>query len=463
MKTRLLFLTVFLLIFIVFLVGNNIPFEHRVLFMVNFSVLYFFTILYMFNHKEYSPFIASYIVFSYLFFIIAPILQIDSFFAENNKRLFNGLRYSDELILKTNVLIILFNSVFFLVYFSLIKRESSPIIIKFSPKIPFYILLLFVLNIVVFIWKLDYLIEKISLTSFSSIISKSEGIINAKFLFYLPLAPLILGIDYIKRNWRHRKLNFYIIVIIVVLLLLLLLLYKNPLTAKRNALGPIYIALMYFVYSKWINSNFKILVILFFSLIVIFPATSLITHSNKALSEMSFKETFTVEHISESISSQLVSLNFDAFMMVATTIDYTEKEGFAMGTQLLPSLFFFIPRAIWKDKPITTGELMGEHIQKYHDESRWFHNLADPLVAESYVDFGFVGIILFGILLALICLKFVNWLKSNDPLRQFAAFYFAIHLIFLLRGDLTNGYVYFILPFFAFYVFPKFIMKIFKL
>ncbi|WP_445749084.1 hypothetical protein [Polaribacter sp.] len=462
MKKRLFILLIFLIVFIVLQVSNSAPIQHRVLFIVSFSIIFFFTAFYLLNEKDFSPFIGSYIVFSFLFFIMAPILQLDEFFNKENQRFFNGLIYSNSLILKANFLIILFNLIFFTVYFSFNKYFKKQKKIIPNRYIPFYILFFFLVNVIIFILKYDYLITKISLTSYINNTSKMSGILSDKFLFFLPFAPLILGVNYLKNNWKNKRQNFYIIYYIVIVILFIFLLYKNPLTEKRNALGPVYISLIFLFIPKWINTNFKILSILLLSLVIFFPLSSLITHSNKNLSEMSFKEMISYKNVKKSVSNQFTSLNFDAFLMTASTIDYVEKNGHSMGRQLLPTGLFFIPRAIWKNKPISSGELIGKHIQKHHDKSKWFHNLALPFVAESYIDFGIIGIIIYAILLAFLCLKFVNWLKSDDPLRQLSAFYFAIHLIFLLRGDFTNGFVYFFLPFLAFFIFPKIFMKLLK-
>jgi hypothetical protein len=462
MKKRLFLLLVLLIVFVVLQVSNTAPIQHRILFIVSFGVLFFFTAFYLLNERDFSPFIASYIVFSFLFLIMAPILQFDKYFNGNSNHFFNGLTYSNELILKTNILIILFNLIFFTSYFYLNKYYKKPKVLAYNRFTPFYILAFLIINLIVFVAKYDYLMTKINFTSFSSTTSKMNEIINNKFFLFLPFAPLVLGINYLKNNWNSRKQNFYIIYSMVIVLFFLFLFYKNPLTEKRNALGPVYISLIFIIVPKWINTNFKILFLLLFSLIVLFPLSSLITHSDKDLSDMSLTEIVSYKNVKESVSSQFTSLNFDAFLMAATTIDYVEKEGHSKGRQLLPSALFFVPRAIWASKPITSGQLIGEHIQKNHDKNKSFHNLAMPFVAESYIDFGVFGVIFYAILLAFICLKFVNWLKSNDPLRQLSAFYFSIHLIFLLRGDLTNGFVYFFIPFLAFFVFPKIVMKLLK-
>ena len=52
---------------------------------------------------------------------------------------------------------------------------------------------------------------------------------------------------------------------------------------------------------------------------------------------------------------------------------------------------------------------------------------------------------------------FMRWMKSGDFLKEIMAFYFAVHLIFLLRGDLANGLTYYVGPLIASYFIPKII------
>jgi len=73
-----------------------------------------------------------------------------------------------------------------------------------------------------------------------------------------------------------------------------------------------------------------------------------------------------------------------------------------------------------------------------------FSNLSNPLVSEGYINFGIVGVILVAIGLAIAILKLMTWLKSDNYLKKIMAFYFGMHLIFLLRGDFANGFSYYI-------------------
>mgnify|MGYP000021656432 CR=1 FL=1 len=83
-------------------------------------------------------------------------------------------------------------------------------------------------------------------------------------------------------------------------------------------------------------------------------------------------------------------------------------------------------------------------------------------IGDVYINFGFIGIVALAILLAFFMIKFIVWLKTNDCLKQFIAFYFAVHLMFLLRGDLTNGFSYFIGPLVSIVLLPKLLTRVIK-
>jgi len=114
---------------------------------------------------------------------------------------------------------------------------------------------------------------------------------------------------------------------------------------------------------------------------------------------------------------------------------------------------FFIPRGIWEEKPISTGELVGNHLIDTYDFT--YSNLSNPLVSEGFINFGVLGVIIAPMALAIVIVKAISWLKSEDYLKKIMAFYLAIHLIFLLRGDFTNGYTYYVGALIGVLVIPK--------
>lgn len=88
--------------------------------------------------------------------------------------------------------------------------------------------------------------------------------------------------------------------------------------------------------------------------------------------------------------------DYDAYSMLARSIDYLGAVGCSWGFQFVGVLLFFIPRAIWPSKPVGTGYMISQA------QGQAFNNVSCPLPAEMLVNFGFVGMLaaafLFGVL-----------------------------------------------------------------
>ena len=145
-------------------------------------------------------------------------------------------------------------------------------------------------------------------------------------------------------------------------------------------------------------------------------------------------------------SSTYNNADFDAYSMFARGIDYVSQNGHTNGHQILASLLFLIPRAIWSDKPVPSGQFIAEA------QHQFFTNLSFPLIGEGYLDFGVLGIFVFAIVFAKITSKldYEYWHNSDisSVIRYVYPFSFGI-FIFLQRGSMQPVVVYT----FAFYLF----------
>ena len=430
-------------------------------FFISFLIITLITYYHLFIEKEYSPFISAYIVFNYLFFLLAPIIQIGSF-TETNNRFATRMIYDVGLSLKTNGLIILFNLIFFSSYVFFKKKYKNKIDKIIAPKneknLPLTILTLFVISIAVLYFSMDFMMDELSRPNWlKSTYSVFELLVQKKVLFMIPLAIIVLCYQFYK---NQSKINNNTLIIFFILLgsFLLLLWFKNPLTEKRNALGPIYIALIFLFYPKVLNSNVKITSFLFFAMILLFPLFQIFTHIDYSFEAIINNPSLLTKEFTDSkFATTFNTLNYDAFSNISATIEYVSINGFSYGFQLLSGLLFFVPRAIWSSKPTSTGELVGDFIIDKYDFN--FNNLSNPLVSEGYINFGIFGVILLSLVLAFVMVKLLVWLKRPDQLKKIIAFYFAIHLLFLLRGDFTNGYAYFIGTVLGVLVIPKIVHK----
>ncbi len=433
-------------IFMAIFVFLEVPILTKISFFVNFLVLIGFTYYNIKVEKDFSPFLSVFIVFNLLFFIVSPLVQINEIVSVGFKgtgSFIQAFPFYESICIRANLYILIFNCVFafFYIYFKK-KFVIYNTITKEYKNTPAVLLFLFLFCIIVFLINIKTIIFQFQHEYYEEAeqTSVSKYLIVQKFLFFIPLAGVILSYFYLKSKESISK-NYSFVLFLFIGFLSILLILKNPLTEKRNALGPLYITLFFLFYKKYLSDNYKVLRFMFVSMVFFFPLMSIITHSRYSLSQMIAKPILLYKNIEYlSVTDAFNSLHYDAYPNFLATIDYFDNKTIVYGEQLLCSLFFFVPRSIWESKPDTTGFVVGNYlIDKYKFD---WDNLSNPYISEGYINFGFIGILLFAVILSFVFVKMIKWLQSGDILKSVFAFYFAIYLMYFLRGDLTSGFAY---------------------
>lgn len=435
-------------------------------FFVNFLIITAIAYYHLNIERVFSPFLTSFVVFNYLFFFLAPVFQISSM-DYLNFRFPNDFAYSESSVVVANILILIFNLVFILSYLffkenKLDNKEEQSFEPNFKYNTPLVILALLVICFFITLLNYEYLLNDISNSVYViSGESTSSLLLKKKFLFFIPLAGIVIALRYLQITNKINQ-NTVFIFFFLIAFLVLLFFFKNTFTEKRNTLGPIYISLIYLFFPRLLNSNAKFFLFMFLAMVVIFPLSSTLTHIDASLEQIFAEPRLIYDSFLRfgSISGAFESLHYDAFANIMATVEYVKLYGLSWGYQLLSVCLFFIPRSFWFTKPLSTGELIGNHL--FETTPRNFTNLSNPVVSEGFINFGLGGIVALAILLAFFIIKFLVWLKTNDCLKHFIAFYFAVHLMFLLRGDLTNGFSYFIGPLVSIVLLPKLLIRIIK-
>lgn len=126
--------------------------------------------------------------------------------------------------------------------------------------------------------------------------------------------------------------------------------------------------------------------------------------------------------------------DFDGFQSTLNVIQYTMGNFFTLGKQLLGAVLVFVPRSIWSGKPYPTGQVAAEFVG--YD----FTNISSPIVAELYMDFGFIGVTLLSMMLGVVVRKIDSFSIAakqfnNHKIIILSAIIFSFFLI-LLRGPL---------------------------
>jgi hypothetical protein len=134
-----------------------------------------------------------------------------------------------------------------------------------------------------------------------------------------------------------------------------------------------------------------------------------------------------------------VSPDYDSFANVVNGYLIAQREGIEVGRQFLGVMLFWVPRAVWVDKPVDTG--------MYLAQSRGYPvvNLSAPLWIELYFNGGFLLLII-----AMFALGYVLHAWDTRIDRQLAVFkmpsvlgsILPFYMFILLRGSLLQAMPY---------------------
>lgn len=148
--------------------------------------------------------------------------------------------------------------------------------------------------------------------------------------------------------------------------------------------------------------------------------------------------------IANSMASGYSTGNYDAFSVMFWCFDYVKMFDFSYGGQLLGACLFFIPRALWETKPVPSGELVFESLN-YH-----FTDISFPLPFEGYLNFGFIGLLLFALVYGLIVRK-LDWnywksrFRHTEATPSILMLYYPFLLcltFYMLRGAMMTTFTY---------------------
>lgn len=261
----------------------------------------------------------------------------------------------------------------------------------------------------------------------NSVAATPATLIMGRFLLFLPSATLLILLNETVRS--GRKLLFSRVCVLL-LLFMLVIITENTFTEKRNALGPLYIALLLVALQKWFAAGFRRLLLLVAGMVVIFPAFAILTHNKSQTISGAL-----LHQITDQIADHYFSINYDSWANIYTAVEIVKVHGMQWGHQLLGSLLFFVPSSVWSAKPLATGIFLADYLIRNY--SMWFTNLSAPLVAEGYLDFGPGGVVAYAaalawfvVLLNRIAERGAKWISL--PL----AIYSSVFLMIVLRGSL---------------------------
>jgi hypothetical protein len=261
----------------------------------------------------------------------------------------------------------------------------------------------------------------------NSLAATPATLVMQRFLLFLPSATLLILLYETVRSGRKVLFSR---VCVLLLLLVLVMITENPYTEKRNAIGPVYIALLLVLFQNWFAIQGRRLLLLVSGMVLVFPAIAIFTkNTTHTLTGLSLSQ------FSDEIADHYFSINYDSWANIYTAVEIVKVHGMQWGHQLLGALLFFVPSSIWGGKPLATGIFLAQYLIANY--SMWFTNLSAPLVAEGYLDFGPGGVIAYAVAMAWLVV-FLNRLAQRRAgwVAVPMAIYASVFLMIILRGSL---------------------------
>ena len=374
--------------------------------------------------------------FNLLFFYFIPIMQ----YHLKQFRFISG--NIDSYILEVNYMILFWNLLYmifyYIAYFQKVDNFKA-IQLHINNRI---IKIVILISIVI----IFYMYKKFGLSFF--FFRDNESTVHLgkiSFLFYnyffKPLIFFISLIVLVQKKYQQKKYHTFFIVAILFLALIL----NFPTGSARFYIFALIVSLYVTVLMKPHAQSYIFIIYLVFGIFF-----SSFLDIFRRLSNFNFDFNFDFNYFFKG--------HFDAYENFILTVKYTVLHGLEYGHTFLSSVLFFVPRSIWPEKDIGSGAMIAKsYISKIYQIDN--DNIANPFIAEWYLNFSFFGVILGAILYGYFAgridkyfkLKTLNKSFENDILLIFYGFFVGIYF-FHLRGDFMSSYAYTIGSFVAYLV-----------
>lgn len=258
-------------------------------------------------------------------------------------------------------------------------------------------------------------------------------LIMSYFIRVIPYVFLVLLL--LLKDRRDKPFKGILLVSAIVIFYV-----NNPFAAARFWLVVIILAIFCAFYLRRLKTAYPLLMMGVFG-VMFMP----IVNAGRYLTEVTPSYLFdligrTIFFVKDYLSS---SGDFDAYSNLMRAVSYVDENGITWGYQLFGSLFFWIPRQLWEEKPIGSGHM----VAKFYELK--LENISFPLPAEGYINFGLIGVIMFaisfGMLLNFIDSKYyLSKRHGSGAIRLIDVLYLFLlgMIIFITRGDMMSSFSY---------------------
>jgi hypothetical protein len=252
-----------------------------------------------------------------------------------------------------------------------------------------------------------------------------DDVVNTILTALVTLGLLVAVVALVQDRRERRTQSDAGGTLLIVLSGAVLLFLVNPIGSPRFVLATVYLGLLAALgVFRQVRSFRWISIGAIAAMFLVFPI----------LDTFRFSTTNTAQ-LADPITS-LGRGDYDSYAQIVNTAWYVDLGGVTWGNQLLGVLLFWVPRGLWPAKPADTGIFLAEQREYL------FGNLSAPLPAELFINFGWIGVAVGGVLLGMLIRRLdassENHLRAvGTPtiLGSIVPFY----LILLLRGSLLQA------------------------
>lgn len=228
-----------------------------------------------------------------------------------------------------------------------------------------------------------------------------------------------------------KKKNIQSIIKVIVSMIVILFV-AFPTARARFISGTVYLGIFLFFKKTFKNKNtFKIVFVTLF--LIIMPYLSSVRYNTSISDGL---QNFILVNPYE----YLIKGDSTAYIMGLSGIQYLNENDLLYGKQMISNILFFIPRSIWPEKMVSLGSWLAEYNNHSH------YNMDSPLFIEFFIDFGYIGLVVFTSITAFICskldYKFWNICMKSDSnyLLKYLYPFILILFFFINRGAFMSTF-----------------------
>lgn len=227
-----------------------------------------------------------------------------------------------------------------------------------------------------------------------------------------------------------------------------------PTGIARYAVAVLYLGAMLTYFTEFRRSrNFILLFISAFSVILPFFSAFRVESASLNLG-------LVFRNVIINLVENWLQFDYDAYTLFTLTLEHVDEFGIGKGIHVITDILFWVPRSLWPGKAYS-GSYEIAHVRHLFD------NLSFPFPALGYIDGGFLGLIIVGIVIGVIMKKFDDsyWGKLDvhgTVFRPIDVLYPAVLLywFFMCRGDIFYILAYLTCYLFAWYLIVHFVKNI---